>query len=75
MSTEQNYLFEAATTDLSARVMEEEGVSLKEALRIVYGSNLYQKLQNPAMGLYREGPVYLYDMLCEERSVPCENMV
>ena len=69
MSTEQKYLFEAATADLSVRVMEEEGVSLKEALRIVYGSELYQKLQNVETGLYREGPVYLYDMLCEERCV------
>ena len=47
--------------------MEEENVPLKEALRIVYDSALYQKLQNPETGLYREGPVYLYDMLCEER--------
>ena len=68
MSADQKYLFEAATADLSARVMEEEGVPLKEALRIVYDSALYQKLQNPDTGLYREGPVYLYDMLCEERS-------
>lgn len=73
MSAEQKYLFEAATADLSARVMEEEGVSLKEALRIVYGSALYQKLQNVETGLYREGPVYLYDMLCEERGAAREN--
>lgn len=33
MSTDQEYLLEAATADLSARVMEEEGVSLKDALR------------------------------------------
>ena len=67
MSADQKYLFEAATVDLSERVMEEENVPLKEALRIVYDSALYQKLQNPQTGLYREGPVYLYDMLCEER--------
>lgn len=73
MSAEQKYLFEAATADLSARVMEEEGVSLKDALRIVYGSALYQKLQNVETGLYREGPVYLYDMLCEERGAAREN--
>ncbi len=75
MSVEQKYLFEAATTDLSARVMEEEGVSLKDALRIVYGSALYQKLQNADTGLYREGPVYLYDMLCEERGANREKIV
>ena len=75
MSAEQKYLFEAATADLSARVMEEEGVSLKDALRIVYGSALYQKLQNVETGLYREGPVYLYDMLCEERGAASENVL
>ena len=75
MSAEQKYLFEAATADLSARVMEEEGVSLKDALRIVYGSALYQKLQNVETGLYREGPVYLYDMLCEERGAARENVL
>jgi len=75
MSAEQKYLFEAATTDLSARVMDEERVSLQQALRIVYGSRLYEKLQNPATGLYREGPVYLYDMLCEERGTKRENVV
>ena len=76
MSADQKYLFEAATADLSERVMEEENVPLKEALRIVYDSALYQKLQNPETGLYREGPVYLYDMLCEERGgKSAENMV
>jgi len=75
MSAEQKYLFEAATTDLSARVMDEERVSLQQALRIVYGSKLYEKLQNPATGLYREGPVYLYDMLCEERGMKHESVV
>lgn len=70
MSTEQKYLCEAATVDLSARVMQEEGVPVQEALRIVYHSGLYKKLQNVETGLYREGPVYLYDMLCEERGQP-----
>ena len=68
MSSEQRYLLEAATTDLSARVMEEEHLSMKDALRIVFASKLYAKLQDPSTGLYREGPVYLYDMLCEERA-------
>ncbi len=38
--------------------MDEEGVSLKDALRIVYGSALYKKLQNVKTDLYREGPAY-----------------
>jgi len=75
MSADQKYLFEAATTDLSARVMDEEHVTLQQALRIVYGSKLYEKLQNPETGLYREGPVYLYDMLCEERGMKPADVV
>jgi len=25
----------------------------------------------PLTGFYREGPIYLYDMLCEERGIKC----
>ena len=38
-------------------------------MRIVYASKLYEKLQDPETGLYREGPAYLYDMLAEERGL------
>ena len=46
-----------------------EGLGIKEAMRVVYDSRLYADLSNPDTGLYREGPVYLYDMLCEERGL------
>ena len=38
-------------------------------MRVVYSSKLYEKLQDPETGLYREGPAYLYDMLAEERGI------
>ena len=47
----------------------EMGLAIKDAMRIVYSSNLYEKLQDPETGLYREGPAYLYDMLAEERGI------
>ena len=50
--------------------MENEGLDIKDAMRVVYDSRLYADLSNPDTGLYREGPVYLYDMLCEERGLP-----
>lgn len=37
---------------------------------VVYDSHLYADLSNSDTGLYREGPVYLDDMLCEERGLP-----
>lgn len=69
MSDLQRKIFDAATRELCAAVMEHEGADIKSAMKIVYGSKLYEQLSNVETGLYREGPVYLYDMLCEERGV------
>ena len=55
--------------NLCAWVAEKEGRSVKEPMRIVYASKLYEKLQDPETELYREGPAYLYDMLAEERGL------
>ena len=69
MSELQKNLFDIATGNLCAWVAEKEDLEIKEAMRIVYSSKLYEKLQDPETGLYREGPAYLYDMLAEERGL------
>ena len=69
MSELQKNLFDIATGNLYAWVAEKEGLEIKEAMRIVYSSKLYEKLQDSETGLYREGPAYLYDMLAEERGL------
>lgn len=46
--------------------MKEEGLPLADALRKVYDSKLFAQVNDPETGLYREGPVFLYDMLCED---------
>ena len=69
MNTDQQLLFEGATTDLIYYVMRYEGIELRPAIDVVYQSKLFKKLEDLGTGLYREGPVYLYDMLCEERGI------
>ena len=69
MNSDQQLLFEGATTDLVDYVMRYGGIALRPAIDVVYRSKLFKKLEDPATGLYREGPVYLYDMLCEERGI------
>ena len=44
-------------------------IHLFHGTNVVFDSRLYADLSNPDTGLYREGPVYLYDMLCEERGL------
>ena len=69
MSELQKELFDIATGNLCAWVVKKESLTVKEAMRVVYSSKLYEKLQDPETGLYREGPAYLYDMLAEERGI------
>lgn len=71
MSSEQTILLDGATSDLVECVIKNECLPMAKAMDIVYKSKLYRKMEDSKTGLYREGPVYLYDMLCEERGIKC----
>ena len=51
MSELQKDLLDIATGNLCAWVVEKEGLSIKEAMRVIYSSKLYDKLQDPETGL------------------------
>lgn len=44
-------------------LIEDCGMSLKEAFDKVYSSDVYLKLQNKRSGLYRYSPAYTYQLL------------
>ena len=69
MSNEQVILLDGATSDLVECIVRHENVTMADAFDLVYSSKLYRKMEDPLTGLYREGPIYLYDMLCEERGI------
>ena len=60
-------LTRSAVSRLVEKVMKEESLPLADALRKVYDSNLFGQVNDPETGLYREGPLFLYGMLCEEQ--------
>ena len=60
-------LTQSAISRLVEKVMKEEDLPLADALRKVYDSKLFGQVNDPETGLYREGPVFLYSMLCEEQ--------
>ena len=60
-------LTRSAVSRLVEKVMKEEALPLADALRKVYDSKLFGQVNDPETGLYREGPVFLYSMLCEEQ--------
>ena len=63
---EIQYMNECMMRDLAVMLMEEHNVSLAEALDILYNSETYEKLQDPATGLYFQSPVYVFDFLQRE---------
>lgn len=63
---EIQYMNECMMRDLAVMLMDEHNVSLAEALDILYNSETYEKLQDPATGLYFQSPVYVFDFLQRE---------
>lgn len=66
MSEYFQYLKEGLVVDLVDRVMTEYHLDLEKALDVVYSSEIFQKLSDPATGLFKEGPAYIYSYLKDE---------
>ena len=63
-----NYMIESLTRDLVVRLMDEKGITLRQAMDVVYKSNTFKVLSNPDTGLYFQSPVYVYEELANEIS-------
>ena len=71
MFTEENmnevdYAIEGLAKDLVLLLMEDFGMDMKSALRTLYTSDTYAKLQDAKTGLYFQSPRYVYDFLRNE---------
>jgi hypothetical protein len=62
----QEYLMEGITADIIYFLTEEEKLPVKEAMRTVFYSVLYEKLNDPETGLYQESSAYNYELLKDE---------
>ena len=66
MSSHFQYLKEGLVADLVNQVMVDYHLDIEKAIDVVYSSDLFEKLSNPATGLYKQGPAYVYSYLKEE---------
>ena len=57
---------EEIVKDLIARLMDECGLSLQQAIDAVYTSHLFEKLSDPKTGLFFQSSGYVYSFLTEE---------
>lgn len=60
------YLIECMSKDLVLLLMEDFEIDMKTALRTLYTSDTYTKLQDTKTGLYFQSPRYVYDFLKNE---------
>jgi hypothetical protein len=59
-------LIEFVTQDVLAFLVEDKGLSIKEAMAMFYHSTVFDKLSDTGTGLYRESAGYVYALLQDE---------
>jgi len=59
-------LMEGVTQDIITYLMEEDNISIKKAMDILYNSEVFTKLSDSETGLYRESSAYVTELLRDE---------
>ncbi|SFU75266.1 hypothetical protein [Butyrivibrio sp. M55] len=65
MGKEQQ-MIEYMVQDLVEMLTEAQNIEYDKAMRILYDSEVYEKLLDIETGLYRESPSYVYGLLQDE---------
>lgn len=70
MSTQEEqdkqFQIECLTNELVSMLIEERGMTMEQAMDIVYSSHTFEKVERTSTGLYYQSAVYVMDMLREE---------
>lgn len=62
----EEQMIEYMVQDLVEILSEMRGMEYDAAMKVVYYSEVYDKLLDPGTGLYRESPAYVYGLLQDE---------
>ena len=65
--SKQKMLAELITGDIISYMMEDQEISLVEAMHRFYASQTFAKLVDPETGLYLESSLYIYDIFKAEQ--------
>jgi hypothetical protein len=64
--SKETFMIESLTRDVVALLMEEKGLSMREAMDLFCGSRTFDDLSNPETGLYFQSPAYVLDVFKNE---------
>lgn len=66
MTKEFKYLKEGLASDIVQFLMKDYNLDIQTALRTLYDSDTYSKINDPSTGLYFQGSRYVYSYLQNE---------
>lgn len=66
MTEQQQFLIDAVVEGMAVRLVEDESLPVVDALVTVYGSTLYDKVNDVETGLYYQSACYNYNLLKQE---------
>lgn len=64
--TKESYMIEETTKEMIALLIENRGISMEDAVNLVYTSETFSKLCNLSTGLYFQSTPYVYEYLEKE---------
>ena len=64
--SKETYMIESLTRDLITQVMEDQHLSWREAMDVVYRSKTFAALNDLSTGLYFQSVAYVYEDLADE---------
>lgn len=67
MNNVSSFMIEDISKEIVMLLMEERGMTMREALRTLYNSNTYTRLNNTRNGMYTQSTAYIYEYLEKEQ--------
>lgn len=66
MTNQQQEMIEYTTQEVVRYLIEDNGISMEQAMEQFYMSEVFEKLHDVETGLYLDGSAYIYEMLKRE---------
>ncbi len=66
MTNQQQEMIEYTTQDVIGYLIEDNGITMEQAMEQFYMSDTFEKLSDIETGLYLDGSAYVYELLKRE---------
>ena len=66
MTNQQQEMIEYTTQEVIGYLIEDNGITMEQAMEQFYLSDIFEKLSDVETGLYLDGSAYIYELLKRE---------